>query len=269
MGRVSGPPLSDSDRLFIQKQHIFFTASAPLSAAGHVNLSPKSATEFRVVSPNVVCYLDQTGSGSETAAHLLENGRITVMFIAFDGPPKILRMYGHGKLILPSEFDKPQYRNHVDLFDGLLPGQPSYSPGLRCIVTIELSRISTSCGYSIPFYDYVKERLTLHEYAEDKGEEGMRKYRLLKNSFSIDGLPSIATILSGEKPTGVVYEGGYMFGAYGGNWLQQVWTSWAMRVQYDWRSGALLRDAGMLACGASLAAAVALLWTPRGSRNNR
>ncbi len=103
----------DTHKAFIQKQKIYFTASAPLRADGHVNLSPKGMDSFRILSPNRVAYMDIVGSGNETSAHILENGRITIMFCAFDGPPNILRLYGKGYTVLPGDNDRPLYQVNV------------------------------------------------------------------------------------------------------------------------------------------------------------
>jgi len=165
-------------RAFIEAQPVFFVASAPLSGEGHVNLSPKGLDCLRVLSPTRVAYLDLTGSGNETAAHLAENGRITFMFCAFTGAPRILRLYGRGEVVLP---DAPEWAELADLF-------PTY-PGTRQIITAEISRVQTSCGYAVPLMDFVRERDTLTRWAEAKGEE-LPRYREQKNAVSIDGLPA-------------------------------------------------------------------------------
>ncbi|GAA4839626.1 pyridoxamine 5'-phosphate oxidase family protein [Paenibacillus vulneris] len=162
---------------FIKKQHIFFVGSAPLSADGHVNISPKGHDVLRILSPTEVAYLDLTGSGNETSAHLLDNGRITLMFIAFEGAPMILRLYGRGRVILP---DMPEWDPLMERFDPL--------PGARQIIHAELHAVKTSCGFSVPFFDYTGERETLKKWAEQKGEQGLIAYRQQKNAASMDGI---------------------------------------------------------------------------------
>ncbi|MEH1765619.1 pyridoxamine 5'-phosphate oxidase family protein [Nostoc sp.] len=162
---------------FIAAQHLFFVGSAPLSPTGHVNLSPKGFNCFRILSPNRVGYLDLTGSGNETSAHLQENGRITFMFCAFQEPPCILRLYGQGTTILPSS---PDWDSLYSLF---LP-----IPGTRQIIIADIEKIQTSCGFGIPLYEYQGQRQTLVNWASKKGEEGVREYQQQKNLVSIDGL---------------------------------------------------------------------------------
>lgn len=164
---------------FIRQQHLFFVGSAPLSEEGHVNLSPKGQDTLRVLSPNHVAYLDLTGSGNETSAHLLENGRVTVMFCAFEGPPNILRLYGKGTVILPGS---SEWEALYPMFTPL--------PGGRQIISIAVHKVQTSCGFSVPFMSYEGERDTLQLWSIQKGEEGLKEYRQEKNSTSIDGLPT-------------------------------------------------------------------------------
>jgi len=171
--------ITDELREFIRAQHLFFVATAPLSAEGHVNLSPKGCDSLRILSPNRVAYLDITGSGIETSAHLLENGRITFMFCAFEGPPKILRLYGTGRPILP---EMPEWDELFPLFPNLL--------GARQIILADIHRVYTSCGYTVPLYEYQGERDTWERWATAKGEDGLIEYRKEKNSASIDGLPT-------------------------------------------------------------------------------
>ncbi|QLE41913.1 pyridoxamine 5'-phosphate oxidase family protein [Nostoc sp. C052] len=169
--------ITDEQQDFIAAQHIFFVGSAPLSPTGHVNLSPKGLDCFRILSPNRVGYLDLTGSGNETSAHLQENGRITFMFCAFQEPPCILRLYGQGTTILPSS---PDWDSLYSLF---LP-----IPGTRQIIVADIEKIQTSCGFGIPLYEYQGQRQTLVNWASKKGEEGVREYQQQKNLVSIDGL---------------------------------------------------------------------------------
>ncbi|MEB3336366.1 MAG: pyridoxamine 5'-phosphate oxidase family protein [Leptolyngbyaceae bacterium] len=171
--------ITDELRTFIETQHIFFVATAPLSPEGHVNLSPKGLGGFKVLSPHQVAYLDLTGSGNETSAHLQENGRITLMFCAFQEPPRILRLYGAGHTVLPGS---PEW-------DDLAPLFPS-TPGMRQIIVADIERVQTSCGCGVPLYAYQEQRQILVEWAEKKGTEGLKAYQQTKNRSSIDGLPT-------------------------------------------------------------------------------
>jgi hypothetical protein len=172
--------LEANQQKFILQQRIFFAASA--AAEGRVNVSPKDGAALRILSANRVAYLDQTGSGNETAAHLRANGRLTLMFCAFDGPPLILRLYGHGHALLRG---RPAYCELLaSWFSNLLP------PGARQIVVLDVDLVQTSCGYGVPLFEYVDERPTLRRWAEAKGEAGLEDYRRSKNAFSIDGLPT-------------------------------------------------------------------------------
>lgn len=169
--------IDDTNRAFIEAQQLFFVATAPLSPDGHANLSPKGLDSFRVLSPTRVAYLDLTGSGNETSAHLRENGRITFMFCAFAGPPKILRLYGRGETVLPSD----------DRWTELIP-RFGERPGTRQIILATIDLVQTSCGFAVPFYDYVGQRETLTRWAEAKGDAGLETYRSERNAHSIDGL---------------------------------------------------------------------------------
>jgi hypothetical protein len=164
---------------FITAQQMFFVASAPLNPEGHVNVSPKGLDSLRILSPTRVAYLDLTGSGNETSAHLIENGRITLMFCAFAGPPKILRLFGRGSVALPGSDEWNELRA---LFDDY--------PGARQIVTVDVTRVQTSCGYGVPLYDYAGQRDTMIRWAQAKGNDGLVAYRAEKNARSIDGLPT-------------------------------------------------------------------------------
>ena len=176
MGKVYDA-ITDDQRAFIAAQHMFFVATAPLSPDGHVNLSPKGLDCFRILTPNRVAYLDLTGSGNETSAHLRENGRITFMFCAFAGPPKILRLYGRGETVLPASSQWPELRS---LFGD--------EPGVRQIIVAEISRVQTSCGFAVPTYEYLGHRDTLIKWSNAKGDDGLQTYRRERNSRSIDGL---------------------------------------------------------------------------------
>jgi len=165
-------------RGFIEEQPLFFVASAPLAEEGHVNLSPKGLDCLRVLGPHEVAYLDLTGSGNETAAHLAENGRITFLFCAFTGSPRILRLYGRGRVVLPDS----------DGWDALRRLFPEY-PGVRQVVVARVTRVQTSCGFAVPRMELVGQRDTLLRWAEAKGG-ALPAYRAEKNAHSIDGLPA-------------------------------------------------------------------------------
>ena len=166
---------------WLREQHIFFVATAPLSEEGHINCSPKGGDCFRILGPMEVAYLDYTGSGAETAAHLRENGRIVLMFCAFAGKPDIVRLHGRGEVLTPSD---EGFAEIADLFPP--------NPGTRAVVRVKVTRVSTSCGYAVPFMDYQKERETLNKWAADKGQEGLEEYRSLKNAQSIDGMAAFS-----------------------------------------------------------------------------
>lgn len=163
---------------FIEQQKIFFVASAP--SRGRVNLSPKGMDTFRVLSTSRVGYLDATGSGNETAAHLIENGRLTIMMCSFTTAPLIFRIYGRGRAVHSRDTDWAQFR---PLFGPPLPGE-------RQLVITEIESVQTSCGFGVPFFDYRGERPTLVDSAVRQGPEAMAAYRAQKNARSIDGLPT-------------------------------------------------------------------------------
>ena len=164
---------------FIVKQHIFFVGTAPLSADGHVNLSPKGLDCFRVLSDNQVAYMDLISSGNETSAHTLENGRITFMFCSFDGAPTILRLYGKGFTVLPDTDEWEAYSAHFTIY-----------PSTRQLIVADINLVQTSCGFGVPLFDYVGERDIHFDWAEKKGEEGLLDYIEEKNLVSLDGLPT-------------------------------------------------------------------------------
>jgi hypothetical protein len=166
-------------REFIERQHMFFVATAPTSN-GRVNLSPKGYDAFRILDDNRVCYLDLTGSGAETIAHLRENGRITFMFCAFEGKPNICRLYGTGRVL----------RSGDDEFADL---QRLFGPhdGTRAIIVADIDRTSNACGFSVPFMDFVEERETLNNHWDGKASDEMAEYWAKKNATSIDGLPAV------------------------------------------------------------------------------
>lgn len=169
--------LTPSLQEFIAEQKLFFTASAPTE--GRVNLSPKGIDTFRCIDSKTVAYLDLTGSGNETAAHLHENGRLTIMFCSFTEQPLILRLYGQGKAIRPRH---PEWQNFSPLFEAI--------PGTRQIVVLKVEAAQTSCGFGVPLYEFKQQRETLIDWAEKKGDSGIEQYWHDKNQKSIDGLPT-------------------------------------------------------------------------------
>jgi len=180
MGKVRAT-IDEAATRFIQAQHMFFVATAPLDRYGHINLSPKGLDSFRILGPSTVAYLDLTGSGVETIAHLKENGRVVLMFCAFQGTPNILRLYGRGRAVEPQDHQ----------FQELAAKFPSYD-GTRSVVVVEVTRVSDSCGYSVPRMKYEGERSQLTDWAHRKGPDGLEAYRQEKNRESIDGLPGLA-----------------------------------------------------------------------------
>lgn len=162
---------------FIGEQKIFFVATA--TPDSRINLSPKGMDTFKVMDQNRVYWLNLTGSGNETAAHLDADGRITIMFCSFEGAPMILRLYGKGKVINP---------NDKNWSEALSQFQPM--AGTRQIFDIEIEMVQTSCGMSIPYFEFKEERLQLDDWAKNKGEEGIKAYWKEKNELSIDGLPT-------------------------------------------------------------------------------
>ena len=170
------------DRLieFIARQHMFFVATAPAGPEGHVNLSPKGPDSLRVLGPKQVAYQDLIGSGAETIAHLRQNGRITIMFCAFEGPAKILRLYGQGRTFEPGSAE----------FEAIADQFPSRM-NCRSIIKIEVERIADSCGYGIPFYDLKSRRDALAQWAENMGPDRLETFKEEYNARSIDGLPAL------------------------------------------------------------------------------
>jgi Pyridoxamine 5'-phosphate oxidase len=172
--------IEPAQRDFIARQHMFFVATA--AAGGRVNLSPKGLDALRVLGPNLVAYLDRTGSGNETAAHLRNDGRLTLMLCAFEGPPRILRLYGKGRVLRRGTAEYA--RLLAEAFNGEEP------IGARQIVVLEVELVQTSCGFGVPLYDYRGERPALTRWAESKGQDGLEAYRREHNARSIDGLPT-------------------------------------------------------------------------------
>ncbi len=165
-------------RDFILRQRLFFVGSA--AAGTRVNVSPKGLDALRVLDDNTVAYLDLTGSGNETAAHLRADGRLTIMFCAFEGPPMILRLYGRGRVLRRKS---PQYAQLLASAFG-----DTEPPGARQIVMLDIDLVQTSCGFGVPLFQYVCERPSLTRWAEAKGEAGLEAYQREKNALSMDGL---------------------------------------------------------------------------------
>lgn len=165
---------------FLAEQKLFFVATAPLARDGHVNLSPKGLDSFRVLGPRRVAYLDLTGSGVETIAHARENGRITLMFCAFDGAPRIVRLYGRASIV------EARDAGFADLAARFPP-----LGGVRSIVVVDVTRIADSCGFGVPRFEFVADRSTLLDWAEKKGSSGVAEYQRNKNRTSLDGLPGM------------------------------------------------------------------------------
>ena len=159
---------------FINHQHVFFIGTA--ASEGSVNVSPKGMDSFRVMNNSKIAWLNLTGSGNETAAHIIENSRMTIMFCSFEKQPLILRLYGQAKAIHPQDFD---WQHYAKLF-------PDYT-GARQIFEVSLELVQTSCGYAVPFYNLVGERPTLKKWADNKGRDGVKKYWKEKNTKSLDG----------------------------------------------------------------------------------
>lgn len=179
MGR-SYESITDQMASFVERQHMFFVATAPSGDGGHVNLSPKGLDSFRVLGPNRVAYLDLTGSGAETIAHVRQNGRITFMFCAFEGKPDIVRFYGEAQV------HRPQDATFGDL-------RPLFGEheAVRSIITADIDRTSSSCGFAVPLMTHAGDRHTLTKYFENKSDDDVEAYWIEKNQTSIDGLPAV------------------------------------------------------------------------------
>jgi hypothetical protein len=179
MGR-SYDAIPDHLATWIADQPVWFVASAPLSPEGHVNVSPKGGDGFRVIDASTVAYLDLTGSGAETVAHLRENGRLTIMFCSFGAKPNIVRLYGTGEAVLPG---------HADF--ETLASRFAPHPGARAVVRLAVRRVTSSCGYTVPVMDLVGPRTVLDEWTDRKSPEELAAYRAEKNATSVDGLPAL------------------------------------------------------------------------------
>jgi hypothetical protein len=189
MGRVY-ERIDEQQREWISKQSMFFVGTAPAGAGGHVNVSPKGPIgSLKVVDDRTVAYLDIVGSGAETIAHVRDNGRICVMFCAFDGPPRILRLHGHGEIVLPGD----------EAFEPLLAlgfHEPEIAESMRAIIRVDVTRIADSCGYGVPLLSYEGERPHMHlstaKRIKVEGAGAMRRYEQAHNGKSIDGLPAVS-----------------------------------------------------------------------------
>lgn len=173
------------DRLatWLTGQPVFFVATAPLAADGHVNCSPKgNRDELVVLDSRRIAFLDQTGSGVETIAHLQENGRIVVMWCAFEGPPRIVRVHGSGCAVRPGE---PVFAGLADRFPG------GDGPGVRSVIVVDVERVSDSCGYGVPRMGFEGHRRTMDKWVERKGADGIAAYQSAHNARSLDGLPGV------------------------------------------------------------------------------
>lgn len=180
MGRIRSK-IDDAAKQFIEAQHVFFVASAPLDANGHINLSPKGLDSFRILGPSTVAYLDLTGSGIETVAHIKENGRIVLMFCAFNGPPNILRLHGRGRVIEPRDAEFEASAAHFPHYDSM-----------RSVIVVEVTRVADTCGYGVPLMKHEGHRPHMRDWAQRKGPAGLELYRKEKNVQSIDALPGLS-----------------------------------------------------------------------------
>ncbi len=187
MGKVYDS-ISDDWAYWISAQPMFFVATAPAGPETHVNVSPRGLDTFRVLGPNRVAWLDLTGSGVETIAHLKADGRITLIFCAFEGLPDILRLYGRGEVLEPDD----------EGYEELRPRFPDL-PGERAIIDVAVHRVASSCGFGVPRMDLVGPRDQLPTSAKRKGPKKMSEYRKLKNSQSIDGLPGLHPVREEPK----------------------------------------------------------------------
>lgn len=179
MGKVY-EKLDDKLINFIRAQKMYFVGSAPLQSDGHVNLSPKGYDSLAILDEHTIAYLDLGGSGIETHAHILENGRVTMMFCAFEGKANILRLYGRGEVF---DFNHPEYPNYLKLF-------PDYGKA-REIIKVNITRIQDSCGWGVPFYEYKGDRDQLKRSENHRSYEEWVEHRYKTNAVSIDGLPGL------------------------------------------------------------------------------
>jgi hypothetical protein len=167
---------------FIEEQTMFFVATAPLDSNGLINLSPKGLDSIRILAPDTIAYLDLTGSGVETIAHVKENGRLVIMFCAFEGPPNILRLHGRARVVEANDPEFASLASHFNLLEGA-----------RAIIVMKVQRVSDSCGWAVPLLKFEKDRHQLLAWANQKGSDGLKQYRAEKNAASLDGLPGISS----------------------------------------------------------------------------
>ncbi len=182
MGKIYAA-IDSKIQAWIAKQHMFFVATAPLSRDGSVNLSPKGHDTLRVCDEQTLAFLDYGGSGVETIAHLRENGRIVIMMCAFEGPPKIYRFHGTGEVLTPRD---QGFEELAQLFD-------RSQLGVRAIIRVAVSRVSDSCGFGVPFYDYREQRRTSPDYARTQGPHKIREFLTKENTQSLDGLTGLSS----------------------------------------------------------------------------
>jgi predicted pyridoxine 5'-phosphate oxidase superfamily flavin-nucleotide-binding protein len=179
MARVSDA-IDAGTREFIAAQQMYFVGTAPLHGEGFVNVSPKGLDTFRVLDEKTIAYLDLTGSGVETIAHVRENGRIVVMFCSFQGPPKILRLHGRGRVV---EAGDPEFASLRGMFGAF--------EGVRSVIVVAVRRVAESCGFGVPKMRYEGEREQLQAWARSKGPEGLGKYREERNRVGLNGMPGV------------------------------------------------------------------------------
>jgi len=184
--------IDDSLRSFIEAQRVFFVATATSSPDGLLNLSPKGLDSLRILGAHSLAYQDFVGSGAETIAHLRQNGRIVLMFCSFEGPPRILRLYGRGEAIEPQDPGFPALRNHFPV-----------ASGVRSIIRVEVERIADSCGYGVPLFRFEGQRTQLTEWAERKGPDGLADYQRRHNAASLDGLPALRWTDPSARPVAI------------------------------------------------------------------
>jgi len=181
--------MDDSLRAFIEAQRVFFVATAPAGPDGHINLSPKGLDALRILGPRTLAYLDVVGSGVETIAHLRQNGRIVLMLCSFEGPPRIVRLYGRGEVLEPQDAAFPSLQRHFPA-----------APGLRSIIRVEVERIAESCGYGVPLFRFEGQRSHLAAWSERKGKEGLAEYQRQHNAASLDGFPGLRWAGHSQEP---------------------------------------------------------------------
>ena len=180
--------ISDAHASFIRNQHIFFVATAPLAENGRINLSPKGLDCFRVLGENLVGYMDLISSGNETSAHTLENGRITFMLCSFEGEPRIMRLYGKGRAVLPGSEDWEVYAKQFTIY-----------PSTRQLIIADIDLVQTSCGFGVPLFEYTGERDLHFKWADKKGDDGLKEYIQDNNLKSLDGLPTDLGVINNNR----------------------------------------------------------------------